>query len=106
MTTRFGWKERATVVMLVLNVVGPLVYLWLGSLTWVIPEEREAGINTVTGEPFVWAVSALPILVFFLLLNVTWGVLILIWRQWSSGLLWLLAALIWFVTMVIDHQHR
>jgi hypothetical protein len=38
----------------------------------------------------------------FFLVNVSWGIVILIRRQWQSGKAWLLGALIWLVAIAID----
>ena len=42
----------------------------------------------------------------FLLLNVTWGALIIYHRQWRMGQLWLLAAVSWLVGFMIDYFHH
>jgi hypothetical protein len=59
-----------------------------------------------TGEPFIWALTALPVLASFFLLNMGWGIFILGGRRWNSGRLWLLVAMIWFVALAIDRAHR
>jgi hypothetical protein len=104
MSTRGELKQRANVIMLVLNVVGAFIYIRRASLSWVIPQER--GLNSTAAESFIWALAALPIFAVFLLLNSIWGVLILRRRQWSSGRIWLLTVLIWFVAFAIDFAHH
>jgi hypothetical protein len=47
-----------------------------------------------------------PIFTIFFVVDVVWGGLILVRRQWRSGYLWLLAALIWLVAAVIDFAHH
>ncbi len=57
-------------VFLFSNVAGILLYLWLASHGWRIPQEH--GAIPVTGEPLVWAL-ALPVLGAFLLADIVWG---------------------------------
>jgi len=56
------------------NVVGVIYYLRVASMTWAIPAERAAGINSVTGEPFIWALGVLPIWALFVVANLAWAV--------------------------------
>jgi hypothetical protein len=93
MTDKSRLMQRVNVVWLVLNVLGAIVYLVRASLSWAIPEEH--GLIPITGEPYIWFVAVVPILAVFLLLNLTWGAMILGHRQWRSGRLWFLAAVIW-----------
>ena len=96
--------QRWGLVLLVLNLIGAVIYVVRASNGWVIPEER--GLNSVTGEPFVWFVSILPVCVLFFVLNLTWGVLILVRKQWRSGLYWLSIIPIWLVALVVDFTHH
>jgi hypothetical protein len=88
----------------VLNAIGAFVYLWRVSLSWVIPQEQ--GLRSATGEPFIWAVAALPVFAVCFLMNLTWAVLILIRRDWQSGRLWLLTTVIWLISILIDFSHH
>jgi hypothetical protein len=72
--------------------------------SWAITEER--GAVPITGEPFVWFAGILPIVAVFLVLNLSWGAVILIRRQWVSGRSWLLAALTWMFAIGIDFAHH
>jgi hypothetical protein len=96
--------RRWGVVLLVFNFIGAIVYVCLASRSWAIPQER--GLHSETGEPFVWGFTVIPIFTIFLLVNFVWGGLILVRRQWRSGYLWLLTALIWLVAAVIDFAHH
>jgi hypothetical protein len=96
-----------SVVLLVLNALGAFAYIARTSRSWRIPQEQEQGLDSITGEPFIWAAAALPILAVFLLLNLTWGALILGYRQWRSVRLWLLLpALIWLAAIAVDFAHH
>jgi hypothetical protein len=98
------WQWRINVTMLTLNVIGAILYVWLASRGWRIPEEK--GIIPITGEPYVWAIGVFPIWAIFLLLNVIWAVLIIKSRQWENGRLWLLNLPIWLIATVIDFVHH
>jgi hypothetical protein len=98
--------QRWSVVLLVLNFIGAVVYVVRASNGWVIPRERELGLHSVTGEPIVWGSAVIPIFTIFFMVNFVWGGLILVRRQWRSGYLWLLTALIWLVAAVIDFAHH
>lgn len=99
--------QRWSVVLLTANVVGALIYVVAASDGgWVIPQERAAGLHSVTGEPYVWALHVFPICVVFLVLNVTWGAFIVARKQWRTGLLWLSTIPIWLVAVAIDFAHH
>ncbi len=99
--------DAQSIALLVLNIIGTILYVFAASRGgWAIPEERAAGIYTTTGEPFVWFLSILPITALFLVINLTWGAIILIRRQWKGGPFWLLAAVVWIAAVVIDFAHH
>jgi hypothetical protein len=92
--------------LLALNAVGAISYVLLASRAWVIRQECEAGLNSLTGEPFVWFISIAPVIAVFVLLNLAWGTTILKRRQWKTGRMWLAAAAIWIVAAIIDFSHH
>jgi hypothetical protein len=94
------------IVLTVLNAIGATIYLARASNAWAIPQERAAGIYSVTGEPFVWFLGIWPIVGVFLVMNLACGALILARRHWFSGRLWLMAAMIWLVAVWIDFAHH
>ncbi len=98
--------HKRSMTLLALNVVGAAGYDMATSSAQAIPQERAAGIYSITGEPVVWFAAILPIISIFFAVNVTWGTLILARRQWHSGRLWLLSALVWLIAMVIDFAHH
>jgi hypothetical protein len=61
--------------LLAFNFVGAIVYVRFSSLSWAIPEEK--GLHSQTGEPFIWALSVIPIFSLFFAVNAVWGVIIL-----------------------------
>jgi len=98
--------QRWSVLLLAANIVGTVIYLVAASHGWVIPQEREAGLHSVTGEPYVWAAYVIPICAAFLVLNLTWGAVIIGRRQWQAGIFWLLTMPIWVVAVAIDFAHH
>ena len=98
--------QRWSVVLLVLNFIGAVIYVIAASHGWVIPQEREAGLHSVTGEPYIWAGYVFPIYAVFLILNLTWGAFILARKRWQSGIFWLLTIPIWLAAVVIDFGHH
>jgi hypothetical protein len=77
--------QRWSVVLLVLNFIGAVVYVVRASNGWVIPQERELRIP-VTGEPYVWAISIFPVCAAFIVLNLIWAAFILIRKRWQQGI--------------------
>jgi hypothetical protein len=97
---------RSSLVLFIINVTGVAAYVRGTSHSWAIPKEQAAGVHTVTGEPFVWSVYTLPILGVFALVQLFWAIHILRKRKWASGLLWLLAVVIWMAAVWIDFAHH
>jgi hypothetical protein len=67
------------------------------------------GIHSVTGEPFIWAAAILPVVAVFVPMNLSWGIAILISRQWKSGrytTYWLVVIVLWLVALAIDFAHH
>lgn len=90
--------------MLGLNALGAVAYVAMSSYSWAIPEEH--GIVPITGEPFVWFTGIFPLCAGFFLLNVTWGVFIVIDRHWRSSRYWLAIIPIWIAAIWIDFAHH
>ena len=106
MTGRSRLKQRTSVALLFVNMLGAYVCLQRAALSWPIPEVRRYGLNGLRPEPFIWFAAVYPMFAAFLLLNVTWGALIIYHRQWRMGQLWLLAAVSWLVGFMIDYFHH
>jgi hypothetical protein len=90
------------VTLFLLNVIGAVVYVTRASMGWVDPR---TGPASVAGEPFIWFLAILPVVVFFFALNLTW-MIVIVRRQWRSVGLWLLAALVWLGAIAIDFAHH
>jgi len=93
--------QRWSAVLLILNLIGAARYVAVASRGWAIPGEP------VTGEPYVWAISIVPVCAVFLVLNIIWGAFILARKQWRTGIVMLLSVLpIWIVAVAIDFWHH
>jgi TRAP-type C4-dicarboxylate transport system permease small subunit len=91
--------------MLVVNALGALLYLWMAHFSWAIPEERAAGIYTVTSEPFIWSLGVLPVWAVFLVLNAVWAVVIIRRKPRRGVLPFALVWVLWVVAFLIDRAH-
>jgi TRAP-type C4-dicarboxylate transport system permease small subunit len=99
-------KRRLSLLLLIANVAAAIRYVYAVSPSWAIPEERAQGVYSVTGEPFVWAGRALPIVAGFGLLNLVWGAYICMKREWRNSYLWLAASVIWLIAVCLDFAHH
>lgn len=101
LTTRFS---RLDLVLLITNILGVIIYLLRVRYSWAIPAEK--GMVPITGEPFIWTLAILPIIAVFPVLNIAWGTIILVTRQWQRGRLWSLSVLVWVLAVVVDFAHH
>jgi hypothetical protein len=92
--------------MVAANVLGVLLYLRLASAAWAIPAERAAGIDSVTGEPFVWVMSVFPVWGTSLLANIIWALIAHRRGQRINTLSRLVVLTGWIVAVVIDFAHH
>jgi hypothetical protein len=93
-----------SLTLLTLNAIGACVYVLRASPSWAIAEER--GLDSMTGEPFVWFAGILPVVVVFFALNSAWGALILGRRHRLGGRFWLLAVVFWLAAVWVDFAHH
>jgi hypothetical protein len=98
--------SRLSLTLFIANLLGAIAYVYATSPSWAIPEERAHGVHSVTGEPFVWAARALPILAGFSLVNFAWGVFICARRNWRSGYIWLATLIPWVIAVWFDFAHH
>jgi hypothetical protein len=95
---------KVNLALLLANLVGAIIYVFVASHSWAIPQEH--GLHPTTGEPFVWALYVLPIWALFSTLDLIWGVVIASRKQWRNGRFWLAAACIWVIAVTIDFAHH
>lgn len=103
--------RQAAMTLVLVNLGGAVVYSSLTALNWVIGQERaaqlKAGLHPVaTGNAIVWTLIEVLICACFFALDVGWGTVILCYRQWRSGRLWLVAFLFWLIAFAIDYFHH
>jgi hypothetical protein len=99
--------RRTGVILVLVNLVGAVVCRSLTTMTWVINQERKGGLHPVTAEnAMIWTLISLPIVACFFALNVGWGTVILCYRKWKAGRLWLVAFLIWLIAFGAGFVHR
>ena len=96
-------RDRLGLALFIANVTGAIVYVFASMASWAIPEERAAGINTVTGEPFVWATRTFPVFIWFGLINLLW---ISRLRKWRESFFLIATAMIWVIGVWIDFTHH
>jgi hypothetical protein len=94
--------RRRRLLLLAANLLGSIWYLIAVSPSWAISQERESGIHSITGEPLVRAASGWPILALFFVVNLSWAAFIVVKRRWQESRLWLIAPVIWLITLWID----
>jgi len=97
------FARRSGLTLLAVNVIGAIVYVVRASAAWAIPQEH--GEVPITGEPFVWFLGIMPVVIVFLLLNLFWGAMLLN-RRWRNGYFWLMSAAVWFIAVWIDFAHH
>ena len=97
--------KRVYFYLVITNIVGVLAYLFFASWSWAIPGEE--GLNSMSGEPFIWALGALPILMIFFLLDVAWG-LLFIFRKRAAGNLYayVIVGLMWLAAITLDFSRH
>jgi hypothetical protein len=81
--------RRLSLTLFIVDVIGTVIYMVKASPNWAIPQER--GLHSMTGEPYVWAGSVLPLVTGFALLNLLWGAM---------------AAMVWLIAVWIDFAHH
>jgi len=95
-------RERGGLALFALNFMGAVIYMVAASRGWVNAQERAQGLDSVTAEPFIWAMYVFPIWVLFVLLNLIWGGVVLARRNWRCGILWLMILPVWVAALAID----
>lgn len=91
------------------NVVGAAAFLWLASKTWIEPELRHEEVAR-GGDAVLWAVTALPVLIAFLVLDLVWLTLPVVrlakTQAWPSASPLAATALLWLGAIFVDLAMR
>ncbi len=94
------------IAMVVANVLGVLLYLWRAHYSWMDPRERAAGVDSVTGEPFIWAMGVLPVWALYFVLNASWAVTMILRRPRRGALPFAVVLALWIVAFLVDRAHH
>ena len=92
-----------------LNICGALAYLYCASEVWADPQLANIP-GAGAGDPIIWGLSALPILLLFLMMNV----LFLLWVLFSSvrrrklrlSFVYAATPVAWVGILYIDYSHH
>lgn len=99
---------RKSVLWIVLNAIGIVMYLYAASNTWA-PHGEEALLGG-PGDPIIWSLSAFPILLVASILNLAWMVLILLRsrqsRNWHALAVWVAVVMLWAGVFAYDHSRQ
>ena len=60
----------------------------------------------VAGEAAVWFVAIMPVVALFVVLNVAWTSLIIVFRQRRQRFFLVMTAVIWLIGIGIDYAHH
>jgi hypothetical protein len=100
------FRHRGSLLYLALNVAVAIAYVRVASISWTEPEVRDIP-GASGGAPLVWALTAVPIVLFALLANL--GVLFWAWRARRLGAFGQLACgalILWVGAVMIDFAHH
>jgi hypothetical protein len=97
-------RNSINIALAVVNLIAAVIYVARASEAWVNP--AEGGRNAIAGEPCVWAVRAVPVVLVFLIINVVWGITMLVSVRWRSSRLYASVWLLWIIAIVIDFAHH
>jgi hypothetical protein len=93
-------SRRVQVGWLVANTLGAAAFLFTASEAWIGPDTEPLG------EPFVWAIKALPLLAIFLVLHFGVGGMVIARRRrdWVAPLI--STILLWMAAILFDNVHH
>ncbi len=91
------------------NIVGATAFLWLASKTWIEPQLRGEDVAR-GGDAVVWACTALPVLIAFLVLDGVWLTLVVVrlakTQAWRSASPLAASAILWLGVICVDIAMR
>ncbi len=108
--SRVDMSRRKTALIWVLaNVLAAVVFVGVASFTWIEPELADVpGANG--GAAFVWFMSAVPIVVLSLVLNVGAVAWALAYRrqnaEWPATAFAWVSALVWVAALLLDNSRH
>jgi len=102
---RWAATFKAGVVLSAVNVIGAALYLRFASFAWRDPQEKALGIPLAGGDVMIWGLTAFPILVFFALMAVVWGIWLIRKRDTRQTRFWTSTMAMWIVVLWFDSVH-
>lgn len=67
-------KARKPIILGIANGAGIALYLYLSARTWLPSHERGHDLPMSGGDSIYWTLTALPVLISFFILNVSWAI--------------------------------
>jgi len=100
------WSARFWIAA---NIVGAGTFLWLAARTWIEPELRHDDVAR-GGDGVLWTVTALPVLIAFLVLDLVWLTLVVVrlakTQAWPSASPLAATTLLWLSAIFVDLAMR
>jgi uncharacterized BrkB/YihY/UPF0761 family membrane protein len=100
----WGLNVKKSKYWLLANVVGLVGFFYFSSRLWSPTGEK--GLLGGPGDPLIWAISILPILLVITVINLVW-LFKLLFRvkkeSWRVLMAWVLVVIIWFCALWYDH---
>lgn len=88
------------------NAIGLIAFLHLASKTWIEPELRGLNAAARGGGTFVWTLSAMPVLLVFLFVDIAWLAKAVVRgiesRDWRPIMVVVVTAAIWAGAVALD----
>jgi len=104
----FGFLRRIgrrAAILGLANAAFLLLYLFFAHLVWVRPGKE--GLDTASSEPFIWTLTAFPVLFFALIMDIIWLATFIKAPPKRNELLCTAAVfLIWIAAIVFDFAHH
>jgi hypothetical protein len=96
-------KKIISIALVLANFIGIFFYLRNASLSWAIPEEASLSPG-IAGPSFVWVLGALPLILVFILIDVTWFYVIK--SRKTDRLYVYISAATWIFAIAFDVTHH
>lgn len=90
--TRMFKIQGKTRLLVIANFIGMSLYLYFSSFLWAPASQK--GLVGGPGDPFLWGISAFPVLLFCFIMNLIWAIALFVQMRrnmnWSGLLMWIL----------------
>jgi len=88
------------------NIVGIVLFLYFSSRLWAPPGQE--GLLPAGGDPIVWGMTVLPVMVIFLIVEIVWlskSIVSIRKLGWKAMTPWLVVFVVWVAVVAYDN-HR